>query len=607
MLNKYMRKYLFFSFFLSILIFPFFAQALTCNVRANSCLTGETCLFSMYQLNNSHVATCDYYTYKVCCDEISAAIKSSCNANEEGEALSFFKLNNSHAAQAGHYVNKLCLKYPHYPVECALRDSCYENETCVVSLYSNINSHVATCDYYSKKLCCRKLPDLFVNSSSINPNVSQPIFGEPVLLNITVWNIGDAAAPNVNVSCYENGTLFDSKIIPSVPPNPAFAEPRYTSCTWIASCKNNISIKVDPANEIKELNETNNEAWKIIPIIEKLNITIISPQEGQSFYRGQTIWLNSTTTSSCTIPSGYTVKWYNESSFIGSGENITWTIPLDDALLGTKRINATVEKAGYMNDSDSVNITILNNIPQLTTPAYNVTPAEVESGDGIQISCYVTDVEDDEEIKAGNIPVNISIKYSDGNWNNATALHIPNSNTFYRDFSVPYSPLGNYIAVCAVKDTDNGYNESSSTFLVWQNGTIAADLNTTEVWWNDPILINGTAKRKDKTVVSSANVEVLLAGKNVCPLAATNANGYYSCTFNAPQTVGIYEVLVKVTDPQTNKIFTNTTSFLVKPSYGGTKEEEETAKRVGCYEVPKIIQNPDGSIKRVIVRVCVWR
>jgi hypothetical protein len=607
MLNKYMRKYLFFSFFLSILIFPFFVQALTCNIRENSCLTGETCLFSMYKLNNSHVATCDYYNYKVCCDEISAAIRSSCNA-DEGEALTFFKLNNSHAAQAGHYANKLCLKYLNYPVQCALRDSCYENETCVVSLYSNIDAHVATCDFYSRKLCCRKLPDLFVNSSSIAPNVSQPIFGEPVLLNITVWNIGDAAAPNVNVSCYENGTLFDSKIIPSVPPNPAFAEPRYTNCTWIASCKNNISIKVDPANEIKELNETNNEAWKIIPVIEKLNITIISPQEGQSFYRGQTIWLNSTTTSSCTIPSGYTVKWYNETTLIGTGDNITWSIPLDDSLLGTKTINATVEKAGYINDSDIKHITILNNFPQLTTPTYNVTPPEVQSGDAIQISCDVYDVEDNEKIKAGNIPVNISIKYPDGTWDNATASHIPNSNTFYRDFSAPYSPLGNYTSICSAIDTENAYNESlNSTFLVWQTGTVTADLNASEVWWNDPVKINGSAKRSDQTSIASANVEVLLAGKNVCPLAATGVNGYYSCTFNAPQATGVYEVLVKVTDPQTNKIIANTTSFLVKPSYGGTKEEEEIAKGVGCYEVPKIIQNPDGSIKRVIVRVCVWR
>jgi hypothetical protein len=556
----------------------------------------------MYKLTNSHAASCDYYNYKVCCDEISVATKSECDTNE-GTMISFFQPNNTHVAKPENYPYKLCGKYSEYPLECAIRDSCYVNETCVISLFALTNSHVAECTYYTKKLCCAKLSDLYVNSSSISPNVSSPTIGETVEFNLTIWNIGDAAAPNVNVSCYANSTYFDSNIINSIPPDPSMQTPRYATCYWQASCKNNISIKVDPANEIKELNESNNEAWKIISIIEKLNITIISPQEGGSFYRGQTIELNSTVSTSCNPSStGHEVKWYNETTLIGSGDNITWSIPLDDALLGTKTINATVTKAGYVSDSDLKHITILNNLPQLTTPAYNVTPPEVESGDGIEISCDITDLEDG----ADYLNVNISILNPNGKWDNATALHI--GNTFYREFKAPNSPLGNYTAYCVALDSDNGYNESlPSKFLVYQNGTVVLSLNVTEVWWNDPVEISGTGKRGDGTALSYTDVSVLVEGKNVCPLAATDANGFFSCWFRAPQSIGIYDILVKITDPQTGKIITNTTQLNVKIGYGGTKEEEQAARSVGCFEVPKIIQNPDGTIERVKVRVCVWR
>lgn len=41
--------------------------------------------------------------------------------------------------------------------------------------------------------------------------------------------------------------------------------------------------------------------------------------------------------------------------------------------------------------------------------------------------------------------------------------------------------------------------------------------------------------------------------------------------------------------------------------WGETEEEMREAANVGCYEVPKLIQNQDGTVGRVMVRVCVWK
>jgi hypothetical protein len=438
-----------------------------------------------------------------------------------------------------------------------------------------------------------------VNSSSFQ-FPSPLIFGSKATINITIWNIGDTTVYNVNVSCYENGRFFDSKIISSIP---AYSSTQ-TSCNWTVSCLTNISVKVDPDNLIKELNESNNEAWQQVSIIEYLNVTIDYPPNEQSFYRGQTIWLNSTINSSCGNTTSYDVYWYNESTFIGKGEDIQWTIPLDDGLLGKKNITASANSTGnYLASSKSINITILNNNPNVTKPRFNVTPAEVESGNGIQILCDAYDLEDCSSPASCSVKVNISILNPNGNWNNATALQT--GKTFYIDYIAPYYPLGNYTVYCSVLDTDNGYNESlPSTFLVYQNATVTVDLNASSYWWREGVKVYGAAKRKDRSAISLSDVKIYLERDLVCSNTTDN-DGNYACGFKAPSSIGNYRLLVNVTDATTNKIFVNSTLLVVKVAYGAEETEVGRAKQVSCYEVPQLVVNPDGSIKQVFVKVCV--
>jgi hypothetical protein len=597
------KKFLtFLSFFISIILLPFFARGFNCTIRENSCAVDEIGILSLAQLNNSHVGSYDQYTYKVCCGFYSASIKDTCAA-DEGEVLSLYDLQNAHAAKKEYFTKGVCAKFFSIPANCTIREnSCLTNEVCVISLAKEQNAHAAKCEYYSWKICCRAYSDLYVNESSISLNITEPYVGDVVGINVTVWNIGDAAATNVNVSCYDNGSLIDYYIISSVPPDPSMQEPRYAYCIWQTACPtaHNISIEVDPGNVEKEYNESNNFAWRNFTLKEKLFVQIDSPSEGESFYRGDDVSLQSTVNDSCAPAPSYTVDWYNETDLIGTGEDIIWTIPLDDYILGNKTIKAEASAVGYTTVSDTVQIEILNNIPTLTDPAYNVSPPEILAGESIEISCDVYDVEDTPDL----LQVNISVMDAAGSWDNVTASRV--GNTFYRVYSTTEdSPLGNYTSVCSALDTDNGYNTSSSQFLVYQNATVTISLNATQVWWNDAVNSTVQAIRDDGSYVSSADTEIKLGNRVVCSeSSATDSLGKYSCVFHAPNSTGTFVISAYVTDPLTGKTFFNSTLLEVRPILG---EEEEIAPEIACYEIPQIIQNPDGTIEEVKVRICVWK
>ena len=223
-------KLIFLIFLLALL--PL-SLAFTCSVK-ESCSSNEIAIASLAKLNNSHAGGPANYTYKVCCDFYSASIKESCSS-DEGEVFSLYKLTNSHIAKPGYYSNKVCARFEGAPANCSIRESCYEDETCVISLAKEYNAHAAACDYYPYKICCKKYADLFINQTSISFNTT-PYVGETLGINITVWNIGEVNATNVNISCYDNGEYFDSYLISLIEPDSSFQKPAYAYCELQTSC-----------------------------------------------------------------------------------------------------------------------------------------------------------------------------------------------------------------------------------------------------------------------------------------------------------------------------------------------------------------------------------
>jgi hypothetical protein len=344
------------------------------------------------------------------------------------------------------------------------------------------------------------------------------------------------------------------------------------------------------------------EASTTLTLMGTLNVTITSPTDGSNYYRGQTVSLQSDIKDENGVTiAGTTANWYNTTTNIYSGEDGTWTIPLSDSLLGSETILANATKTYYNNGESSVTITILNNLPIATTPAYNVTPAKIVRGEGIRITCNVTDTED----SAGQLSVNISIKNPNNVWNNITASNI--GDTFYRDYqTTESSALGTYIAVCSALDTDSGRIENSSTFLVWQNATITIDLNASEYSWGVGVNVFGQASYTDAEYVSSSDTTVKVEGQTKCT-TTTDSSGQYSCAFSAPESIGNFTLFVEITDVRTGKLLSNSTVLIVRTTYGEAATERTGAENVVCYEVPQIVQNPDGTIKRATVKLCVWK
>jgi hypothetical protein len=57
------------------------------------------------------------------------------------------------------------------------------------------------------------LPDLTISQENISLSPVNPTVGEPVTINATIWNVGNADATNITVNFYEENILIDSKIV----------------------------------------------------------------------------------------------------------------------------------------------------------------------------------------------------------------------------------------------------------------------------------------------------------------------------------------------------------------------------------------------------------
>ncbi len=198
------------SFLIFVLLFLMSFVALTnavptCTFRSGSCNSGETCIFSVYQENDSHVGTCNYYNTKVCCTEInSSTFRTSCNSNE-GTLLSVYQQNDTHVGSKDYYNTKVCANFSNNIATGNFKTSCSSSEACLVSTYQENDSHVGTCNYYSNKICIVEVVNVTV---TVNLNDTEPSWNEPLLVS---GKASRADSTNIDtnssgVNIYVNGT-----------------------------------------------------------------------------------------------------------------------------------------------------------------------------------------------------------------------------------------------------------------------------------------------------------------------------------------------------------------------------------------------------------------
>jgi len=125
---------------------------------------------------------------------------------------------------------------------------------------------------------------------------------------------------------------------------------------------------------------------------------------------------------------------------------------------------------------------------------------------------------------------------------------------------------------------------------------ITITLNSSKVWWLDGINASGRVYNASGGI-QGLTVNIKIAGETKCS-SVTDSEGRYNCSFTAPNELGSYVVLAEAEDTYTSA------TLKVAPNYGSTAIG--TANRV-VYEQPMLIQDLNGKIKKVWVRIMVWK
>jgi len=147
-----------------------FHSGLTCQATTRSSLDGDcyvapTCnsldipIMRMVDNTNSQAGTLEanseIYHYNVCCPVTN--VTAVCDAGA-ARVLTLSSIENAHAEQTpqSRYHNPVCLAPQDGSIfSCAYRESCEENEVCIVSMSGVTNAHVESCSSaLPLKVCC---------------------------------------------------------------------------------------------------------------------------------------------------------------------------------------------------------------------------------------------------------------------------------------------------------------------------------------------------------------------------------------------------------------------------------------------------------------------
>jgi hypothetical protein len=108
--------------------------------------------------------------------------------------------------------------------------------------------------------------DLTLSPSDISFTLDPITENEPVSIEAIVHNVGDATASNVLVSFFDNDVLIDNLTKSQIPGR----DSRQARIDWTPTEPGQHTIKVvlDPLGEIEEIDENNNQAQKIVNVLD---------------------------------------------------------------------------------------------------------------------------------------------------------------------------------------------------------------------------------------------------------------------------------------------------------------------------------------------------
>ncbi|RLA79797.1 MAG: hypothetical protein DRG36_04305, partial [Deltaproteobacteria bacterium] len=242
--------------------------------------------------------------------------------------------------------------------------------------------------------------------STLLLNTSTPAFGEDVLLNATVKNIGNNSG-EVTVGFYldNDTTPFDTR---SVYVN-ASGE-NSTTTIWHADLAGHhtITAKIDPYNDITELNESNNaKSADIFVNGTELAVLSLNITQNEVYYdEGQVnVSLMANITNSGAIPaSNFSVYFFNDSSLIkriehlvlDAGEsmrvNATWNASFGNHSL-VVRIDADAAKENDMTNNElSKTVEIIPDV-DFTVTDIKFDPENPKVGENVTINASIKNLD----------------------------------------------------------------------------------------------------------------------------------------------------------------------------------------------------------------------
>ncbi len=283
-------------------------------------------------------------------------------------------------------------------------------------------------------------------------------------------------------------------------------------------------------------------------------------------------------------------------SSLGQGQtcNLSWIVNATGDV-------GTVWKVGVLfnsslpevknNNTENMTVKIIENIP----PKYSLSSINSTiSGTKVSHSLYWHD-------NTGLSYAIFSFDNCTGSFQNISGVSLSGVST-WSNFTVGInSTAGCTIRWCIyANDTFNNWNRTSceNPFSYNTSGIkhLTLFLSPQIVWWNESVLAFGKLY-KDSTPLQNKNVDVKLENKTKCS-GLTNLSGEWSCSFYAPFELGVYTITAEAEG------VTASANLEVKASYGETPIG--TIERI-VYELPLLIQDLSGKIRRVFARIIIWK
>jgi hypothetical protein len=141
----------------------------------------------------------------------------------------------------------------------------------------------------------------------------------------------------------------------------------------------------------------------------------------------------------------------------------------------------------------------------------------------------------------------------------------------------------------------------------WCNQTFVVNSTPQQLWWKQ--YANDTANNWNVsinfslvTIVCKSNGETCLEGTECCSgycKADYDGIGKWCCN----QSYCAHDGTCYASGTISGNYYCDNGVWKIGTFYG----ENITGKNIGCYEVPYLIQNPDGSVRTVKVKICVWK